>query len=165
MAREPLLDTRAFVSLVDRSARQHSECVAVLEGWRGPVVTTEAVLTETLHLVGPGWENQRVCPEVFPAGSVRPRPLFQKEPAPGGGIAPQQVCPGAWQLLNCISANPRSLLPKSSSFSWTNTKYISVKVGPDTFGMVQEFQQGMAFIQPLGHKLRVFPGPLLLQHP
>ena len=40
-------------------------------------------------------------------------------------IAPQQVCPGAWQLPNCISANPRSLLPKSRSFSWTNTKYTS----------------------------------------
>jgi hypothetical protein len=33
------------------------------------VVTTEAVLTETLHLVGPSWENQRVCLEFFLRGA------------------------------------------------------------------------------------------------
>ena len=78
MARELLLDTGAFVSLVDRNARQHSECVAVLEGWRGPVVTTEAVLTETLHLVGPGWENQRVCLEFFLRGAFVLVPCSKK---------------------------------------------------------------------------------------
>ena len=78
MARELLLDTGAFISLVDRSARQHSECVAVLEGWRGPVVTTEAVLTETLHLVGPGWENQRVCLEFFLRGAFVLVPCSKK---------------------------------------------------------------------------------------
>ena len=78
MARELLLDTGAFISLVDRSARQHSECVAVLEGWRGPVVTTEAVLTETLHLVGPGRENQRVCLEFFLRGAFVLVPCSKK---------------------------------------------------------------------------------------
>ncbi|MGY4707289.1 hypothetical protein ACVNPS_05990 [Candidatus Bipolaricaulota sp. J31] len=32
-------------------------------------MTTEAVLTETLHLVGPRWENQRVCLEFFLRGA------------------------------------------------------------------------------------------------
>lgn len=61
MANELLLDTGAFVALVDRSERRHADCVAVLEGWSGAIVTTEAVLTETLYLVGPQWEAQNVC--------------------------------------------------------------------------------------------------------
>ena len=54
---------------MDRSAHRDSECVAVLENRRGPVVATEAVLTETLHLVGPSWGNQRVCLEFFLRGA------------------------------------------------------------------------------------------------
>ena len=61
MANELLLDTGAFVALVDRSERRHADCVEVLEGWSGTIVTTEAVLTETLHLVGPSWQAQKVC--------------------------------------------------------------------------------------------------------
>ncbi len=61
MANELLLDTGAFVALVDRSERRHADCVAVLEGWNGAIVTTEAILTETLYLVGPHWEAQNVC--------------------------------------------------------------------------------------------------------
>ncbi len=69
MAGELLLDTGAFVALVDRSEKRHAECVAVLEEWSGPVVTTEAVLTETLYLVGPSWEAQRICLEFFYRGA------------------------------------------------------------------------------------------------
>ena len=61
MANELLLDTGAFVALVDRSERRHADCAAVLEGWSGAIVTTEAVLTETLHLTGPRWAAQKVC--------------------------------------------------------------------------------------------------------
>ena len=63
MANELLLDTGAFVALVDRSEKRHADCVAVLEEWRGAIVTTEAVLTETLHLVGPRWQAQKICLE------------------------------------------------------------------------------------------------------
>jgi predicted nucleic acid-binding protein len=69
MAGELLLDTGAFVALVDRSETRHADCVAVLEDWTGPVVTTEAVLTETLYLVGPSWEAQQVCLEFFLRGA------------------------------------------------------------------------------------------------
>ena len=61
MAPNLLLDTGAFVALVDRSERRHADCVRVLEGWSGGIVTTEAVLTETLHLVGPRWPAQKQC--------------------------------------------------------------------------------------------------------
>ncbi len=69
MSGELLLDTGAFVALVDRSEGMHAACVSVLERWEGPVVTSEAVLTETLHLVGPGWKAQSVCFEFFLRGA------------------------------------------------------------------------------------------------
>ena len=56
-----MLDTGAFVALVDRSERRHADCVAVLEEWSGRIVTTEAVLTETLYLVRPRWAAQEIC--------------------------------------------------------------------------------------------------------
>ena len=69
MANELLLDTGAFVALVDRSERRHADCVAVLEGWSGRIVTTEAVLTGTLYLVGPRWTAQKICIEFLLRGA------------------------------------------------------------------------------------------------
>lgn len=69
MANELLLDTGAFVALADRSERRHADCVAVLEGWSGTIVTTEAVLTESLYLVGPRWQAQKVCLEFVLRGA------------------------------------------------------------------------------------------------
>ncbi len=69
MAAELLLDTGVFVALVDRSEERHADCVAALEQWSGPIATTEAVLTETLYLVGSSWEAQRVCLEFFLRGA------------------------------------------------------------------------------------------------
>lgn len=64
-----LLDTGGFVALVDRSEERHADCVAFLDRWTGPVLTTEAVLTETLYLLGPRWPPQRVCLEFFLRGA------------------------------------------------------------------------------------------------
>ena len=69
MASELLLDTGAFVALADRSERRHADCVAVLEAWNGTIVTTEAVLTEALHLVGPRWQAQKLCLEFVLRGA------------------------------------------------------------------------------------------------
>ena len=77
MANELLLDTGAFVALVDRSERRHTDCVAVLEDWSGRIVTTEAVLTETLHLVGPRWQAQKVCLEFLRRGAFLMLPASQ----------------------------------------------------------------------------------------
>jgi predicted nucleic acid-binding protein len=52
VASELLLDTGALVSLLDRSQRRHAEFVAFFDSWTGQVVTTEAVLTESTHLLG-----------------------------------------------------------------------------------------------------------------
>ena len=69
MADKLLLDTGAFVALVDRSERRHADCVAILEAWHGTIFTTEAVLTETLHLTGPRWTAQKVCLEFVLRGA------------------------------------------------------------------------------------------------
>ena len=69
MPTELLLDTGAFVALVDRSEVKHADCVAVLEGWTGPIITTEAILTETLYLVGPELPPQKACLEFFLRGA------------------------------------------------------------------------------------------------
>jgi predicted nucleic acid-binding protein len=66
---ELLLDTGAFVALLDRDEKLHGDCVAALEKWTGPVVTTEAVLTETLYLVGPQWRAQKACLEFVLRGA------------------------------------------------------------------------------------------------
>ena len=71
MALELLLDTGAFVALVDRDETAHALCVAALESWRGPVVTTEAVLTVTLYLVGPTWQAQKTCLEFILRGAFQ----------------------------------------------------------------------------------------------
>lgn len=69
MANELLLDTGAFVALIDRSEKRHADCVAVLDAWSGAIVTSEAVLTETLYLVGPQWRAQKICLEFFARGA------------------------------------------------------------------------------------------------
>ena len=74
MADELLLDTEAFVALVDRDEKAHADCVVALESWNGPIVTTEAVLTETLYLVGPQWRAQKTCLEFILRGAFQSVP-------------------------------------------------------------------------------------------
>ncbi len=69
MPADLLLDTGALVALLDRSEAKHGDCVAVLEQWVGLILTTEPVLTETLHLVGPAWPPQKACLEFFLRGA------------------------------------------------------------------------------------------------
>ena len=64
-----ILDTSAFVALVDRAQHRHAECVHVLEGWTGQIATTEAVLTETLYMVGSDWQRQVPCFDFFFRGA------------------------------------------------------------------------------------------------
>jgi len=66
---ELLLDTGAFVALLDRSETKHPDCVAVLSRWTGVILTTEAVITETLHLAGPAWSPQKACLEFILRGA------------------------------------------------------------------------------------------------
>jgi predicted nucleic acid-binding protein len=51
VADELLLDTGALVGLLDRSQSVHHACVEFYSSWSGSVVTTEAVITEAIHLL------------------------------------------------------------------------------------------------------------------
>ena len=51
-AGELLLDTGPLVALLHRGDRDHGRCVKILETFRGTLLTTEAVLTESMYLLG-----------------------------------------------------------------------------------------------------------------
>lgn len=65
------LDSGAFVALIDRGEKAHASCVAALESWTGPIVTSEAVLTETLYLAGPSWKAQKNALESILRGAFQ----------------------------------------------------------------------------------------------
>jgi hypothetical protein len=70
VAGELLLDTGALVSLLDRSQRGHVDCARFFESWEGPVLSTEAVLTEATHLLGGLSGGRRACIDFFFAGGA-----------------------------------------------------------------------------------------------
>ena len=63
MVGELLLDTSALVGLLDRSQRVHDACAAFYASWEGPVATTEAVLTESTHLLSTVRRGGSTCLE------------------------------------------------------------------------------------------------------
>ena len=46
-----LLDTGPWVAFIDRNEGRHNRCVGWLEGFKGEIFSTEAVLTEVLYLL------------------------------------------------------------------------------------------------------------------
>jgi predicted nucleic acid-binding protein len=46
-----MMDTGPWVALIDRSEKRHEECVEWLRDFRGNILSSEAVLTEVLHLL------------------------------------------------------------------------------------------------------------------
>jgi uncharacterized protein len=51
MAAEVLIDTGAILALLDKADRWHVLCVSTIAMLRLPLLTSEAVLTETFHLI------------------------------------------------------------------------------------------------------------------
>ena len=70
MAGELLLDTGALVSLLDRSQSGYDAFTRFFERWTGPVVSTEAVLTEASHLLGRVKGGPRACCSFFLEGGA-----------------------------------------------------------------------------------------------
>lgn len=56
-----LLDTGAFVALLDRSEEKHYVCAEFFRNFRGEVFTTEPVLTETLYLLSHFFGAEKPC--------------------------------------------------------------------------------------------------------
>jgi uncharacterized protein len=70
VAAELLLDTGALVSLLDRRQKGHGRFARFFEAWNGPVVSTEAVLTEATHLLGRVPRGREACLEFFLSGGA-----------------------------------------------------------------------------------------------
>jgi predicted nucleic acid-binding protein len=70
MAGELLLDTGALVSLLDRSQTHHLECRRAFADWPGPLVSTEAVLTEATHLLAGVHGGRAACVDFFLSGGA-----------------------------------------------------------------------------------------------
>ena len=70
MPGELLLDTGALVSLLDRSQTSHESCLRFFDAWAGPVVSTEAVLTESTHLLGRIRGGRRASLDFFLSGAA-----------------------------------------------------------------------------------------------
>ncbi len=70
MAGELLLDTGALISLLDRGQPHHLRFVEFFDGWRGAVVSTEAVLTEATHLLGRIPRGRELCLDFFLSGGA-----------------------------------------------------------------------------------------------
>lgn len=56
-----LLDTGAFVALLDKSEGKHEQCAEFFKTFSGEIFTTEPVLTETLYLLGPSLKAEKAC--------------------------------------------------------------------------------------------------------
>ena len=70
MAGELLLDTGALVSILDRSQSHHAEFAKFFQNWKGPVVSTEAVLTEASHLLARVPSGPQACCDFFLEGGA-----------------------------------------------------------------------------------------------
>jgi predicted nucleic acid-binding protein len=70
VAGELLLDTSALVGLLDRSQTIHEACVEFYSAWDGPVVTSEAVLTESAHLLSDVYRGSTACIDFILKGDV-----------------------------------------------------------------------------------------------
>ena len=70
-----LLDTGPLVAFLDRSERNHERCLAFIRDFRGCFLTTEAVLTEVIYLLGPTFTNQKPALDFIMLGGAELVPL------------------------------------------------------------------------------------------
>lgn len=65
-----LLDTGPLVAFLHRDDSHHEECTRFLETFQGVLLSTEAVLTEAMHLLGRVRGGQQTCLEFFIRGGT-----------------------------------------------------------------------------------------------
>ena len=57
MSPSALIDTGAILAIIEADDQWHSACLESLSSLRLPLLTTEAILTETFHLASRNWRN------------------------------------------------------------------------------------------------------------
>ena len=77
MAGELLLDTGALVSILDRSQKRHQAFADFYQNWAHEVVTTEAVVTESTHLLARVRGGSVACLDFVLSGGAVLVPLGQ----------------------------------------------------------------------------------------
>ena len=65
-----ILDTGPFVALLDKSENNHDRCVTAFRNFKGSLLTTEAVLTEAIYLLGLSIKAQKTCIEFILQGGA-----------------------------------------------------------------------------------------------
>ena len=65
-----LLDTGAFVALLDKSENNHERCVEFFKDFKGKFLTTEPVITEAVYLLSPSVKAQKTCIEFIVKGGA-----------------------------------------------------------------------------------------------
>jgi len=65
-----IMDTGPWVALIDRSESKHEECVDWFKEFRGEIYTSEAVLTEVLHLLDFSFPAQSAALDFVLNGAV-----------------------------------------------------------------------------------------------
>ena len=65
-----ILDTGAFVALLDKSEKNHERCVECFKDFKGMILTTEPVLTETIYLLGQSLKAQKSTIEFILKGGA-----------------------------------------------------------------------------------------------
>ena len=75
MAAEALVDTGAILAVLDKSDRRSASCQAAFRQVRLPLLTSEAVLTELFHLVGPSWFHKQTAWELIRSGVILTAPV------------------------------------------------------------------------------------------
>jgi uncharacterized protein len=74
-----LIDTGAILALLDLDDDWHEACVEAYHNHRLPWLTTEAVLTETFHLVLRNLRDDRGVWRLFRSGAIRMSPIANEE--------------------------------------------------------------------------------------
>jgi uncharacterized protein len=74
-----LIDTGAILALLDLDDEWHEACVEAYNNHRLPWLTTEAVLTEALHLVLRNLRHDRGLWRLFRSGAIRMSSITNEE--------------------------------------------------------------------------------------
>jgi predicted nucleic acid-binding protein len=89
-----LVDTGALVALLDRSDSWHDWAVSVFKTLPAPLLTCEAVLAETLHLLQKAGPSQKALSHLHRCGVLGVKFDFESE------------APAVWRLLEKYADTP-----------------------------------------------------------